>query len=205
MKIAILTFEGFNELDSLVAYAILSRVQAKNWQVQITSPTPTVTSMNGLTLSAHQPLRYANNADAVILGSGSLTRQLVRDEAILSALSLDPTRQLLATQCSGVLWLPALGIEHHAPVCTDLTTRPWVVEAGMTVLDQPFLAQNQVATAGGCMASQYLAAWLIAQLASPEEAEQAIHYVAPVGEKSSTVAHCMAVVSPYLEGAHVNV
>ncbi|MDO6707516.1 hypothetical protein Q4579_14910 [Photobacterium sp. 1_MG-2023] len=44
MKIAILTFEGFNELDSLVAYAILNRVQAKNWLVQITSPTPTVIS-----------------------------------------------------------------------------------------------------------------------------------------------------------------
>lgn len=33
------------------------------------------------------------------------------------------------------------------------------------------------------MASQYLAAWIIARLLSVETAESALHYVAPVGEK----------------------
>ena len=49
------------------------------------------------------------------------------------------------------------------PACTDLTTKPWVQEAGVEVLDQPFFAAGNVATAGGCLASQYLAAWVIAR------------------------------------------
>ncbi|MBD8514084.1 DJ-1/PfpI family protein [Photobacterium sp. CAU 1568] len=199
MKIAILTFEGFNELDSLVAYSILNRVKSENWQVQITSPTPTVTSMNGLTISAHQPLAYANQADAVIIGSGSLTRQIVADQSLMSTLTLSPQKQLIATQCSGVLLLPALGILDNASVCTDLTTQPWAMDAGLVVLEQPFHASESVATAGGCLASQYLATWLIAKLASVEAAKNAIHYVAPVGEKEDTVNRCLSVVEPYLD------
>ncbi|GAB6262511.1 DJ-1/PfpI family protein [Photobacterium sp. 53610] len=199
MKIAILTFDGFNELDSLIAYSILHRVKGEHWQVQITSPTPTVTSMNGLKISAQQPLAYANQADAVILGSGSCTRQLVTDENLLNALSLNPDRQLLAAQCSGVLWLPALGIQNHQPVCTDLTTQPWAMDAGLKVLEQPFHASQSVATAGGCMASQYLSMWLIAKSAGISFARNAIHYVAPVGEKEATVNHCLSVIEPYLE------
>ena len=37
-------------------------------------------------------------------------------------------------------------------------------EAGVAVLNQPFVARGNVATAGGCLASQYLAAWVIARL-----------------------------------------
>lgn len=82
--------------------------------------------------------------------------------------------------------------------CTDLTTKPWVEEAGVTVLNQPFFARNNVATAGGCLASQYLAAWIIARLIGLDAAESALHYVAPVGEKDLYVSRAMRNVSAYL-------
>lgn len=50
MQIAVLTFDGFNELDSFVAAGILNRVKAKGWAAHITCPTPEVTSMNGVTI-----------------------------------------------------------------------------------------------------------------------------------------------------------
>ena len=37
----------------------------------------------------------------------------------------------------------------------------------MKVLNQPFHATGNVATAGGCLAAQYLAAWVIARTAGP--------------------------------------
>ena len=40
MEIAILTFDGFNELDSFVAAGIMNRLNAKGWKAQITAPTP---------------------------------------------------------------------------------------------------------------------------------------------------------------------
>ncbi|MGO4242301.1 hypothetical protein AB4Y69_19235, partial [Bacillus sp. YAF8] len=78
---------------------------------------------------------------------------------------------------------------------------PWVVEAGVQVLDAPFVAHGNVATAGGCLASQYLAAWTIARLAGLEEAKAAIHYVAPVGEKETYVARALAAITPHLPAA----
>jgi len=50
MQIAIVTFDGFNELDSFIAAGILNRMTAKGWKAHITSPAPRVTSMNGVTI-----------------------------------------------------------------------------------------------------------------------------------------------------------
>jgi transcriptional regulator GlxA family with amidase domain len=201
LQIAVLTFDGFNELDSFIASSILNRLKTKGWTAHITSPTPEVTSMNGVTIQRQQPLEFASEADAVLIGSGIKTRDVAADPAILSRIVLDPSRQLVGAQCSGTLLLAKLGLIGDLPACTDLTTKPWVIEAGVTVLETPFVAHGNVATAGGCLASQYLAAWLIARLASPADAEEAMHYVAPVGEKAAYVQRAMAAVSPFLTRA----
>jgi transcriptional regulator GlxA family with amidase domain len=201
MHIAILTFEGFNELDSLIALGILNRVKQPGWRVSIASPAARVRSMNGVALEAQASLREAGVADAVIVGSGMQTRQVVADAALMAQLQLDPSRQLLGAQCSGTLVLAKLGLLDGVPACTDLTTRPWVEEAGVAVLNQPFTARGNVATAGGCLASQYLAAWVIARLAGVEAAQSALHYVAPVGEKEDYVSRAMRNITPFLGAA----
>jgi transcriptional regulator GlxA family with amidase domain len=198
MHIAILTFEGFNELDSLIALNILNRVRKPDWRVSIASPAARVRSMNGVVLEAQASLQEACDADAVLVGSGIKTRDVVADAALMSQLQLDPARQLLGAQCSGTLILAKLGLLDGVPACTDLTTKPWVEGTGIAVLNQPFVASGNVATAGGCLASQYLAAWFIARLESLEVARGAIHYVAPVGEKETYVTRAMANISPFL-------
>ncbi|WP_321811299.1 MULTISPECIES: DJ-1/PfpI family protein [unclassified Burkholderia] len=198
MHIAILTFDGFNELDSLIALGILNRVKQPGWRVSIASPTARVRSMNGVTIDAQASLQDARDADAVLVGSGVRTRDVVADAALMAQLQFDPARQLLGAQCSGTLVLAKLGWLGDVPACTDLTTKPWVQEAGVAVLDQPFVASGNVATAGGCLSSQYLAAWFIARLAGVEAARSAIHYVAPVGEKDDYVSRAIAKISPFL-------
>jgi transcriptional regulator GlxA family with amidase domain len=154
--------------------------------------------MNGLVVEAQSSLKDACDADAVLVGSGTQTRNVVADAALMSQLRLDPTRQLLGAQCSGTLILAKLGLLDSVPACTDLTTKPWVEEAGLAVLDQPLFAKGNVATAGGCLSSQYLAAWFIARLAGVDAARGAIHHVAPVGEKDAYVSRAMANISPFL-------
>ncbi|MNQ78059.1 hypothetical protein D3C85_929610 [compost metagenome] len=173
-------------------------MKPQGWAAHITCPTPEVTSMAGVTIQRQKPLEFLAEADAVLIGSGIKTRDYAADPAFLSRLTLDPSRQLIGAQCSGTLLLAKLGMIGDLPACTDLTTKPWVIEAGVNVVDAPFVAHGNVATAGGCLASQYLAAWMIARLATPQDAEDAIHYVAPVGEKAEYVARAMAAVGSFL-------
>jgi transcriptional regulator GlxA family with amidase domain len=188
MTVAILTFEGYNELDSLIALGVLNRA---GLDVAIASPTPRVRSMNGVVIESMIGLEEACEADAVLVGSGIATREVVEDPAIMSTLKgLDPGRQLIAGQCSGALVLAKLDLVTEA--CTDLTTKPWVIAAGVEVRDQPFFARGNVATAGGCLASPYLAAWIIDRLLGRAAAESALRYVAPVGEKDAYVAQALA-------------
>ncbi|QSB44043.1 DJ-1/PfpI family protein [Tsuneonella flava] len=198
MQIAVLTFDGFNELDSFIASTILNRLRSLGWNAWITSPADEVASMNGVTIRRQRPLEFAEEADAVLIGSGIRTRDVARDDALLARLRLDPERQLIGAQCSGTLLLAKLGLTGDLPACTDLTTKPWVIEAGVNVIDAPFVAHGNVATAGGCLASHYLAAWMIARGGSVEQACEAIHYVAPVGEKEIYVERAVSVIAPHL-------
>jgi transcriptional regulator GlxA family with amidase domain len=203
MRIAIVTFDGFNEIDTFVPLGILNRLRTQGVKAEVCAPTAQVTSMNGVTVQAQQPLEFANEAEVVLFGSGIYTRAIAEDigkrGALLDRLQLDPVRQLLGGQCSGTLLLARLGLLGDAPACTDLITKPWVVEAGVRVIDEPFHARGPVATAGGCLASQYLAAWVMWRVAGPEAAAQALHYVAPVGEKDRHVAHVLDVVRPFVD------
>ena len=199
MHIAILTFDGFNELDSLIALGVLNRIKRPGWRVTLAAPSATVTSMNGVAVHASSTLEAATEAQAVLVGSGIRTREVAADPAIMGVLRrLDAGRQLIGAQCSGTLLLAKLGLLGAVPACTDLTTKPWVQEAGVEVLNQPFFAQGNVATAGGCLSAPYLAAWIIARSEGIEAAKNALHYVAPVGEKEDYVARAMRNIEPYL-------
>ncbi|HWH81476.1 MAG TPA: DJ-1/PfpI family protein [Burkholderiaceae bacterium] len=202
MRIAIVTFDGFNELDSFIALGLLNRLGAHGWKAEIASPSAHVTSMNGVTVQAQRPLEFANEADAVLFGSGIYTRAIAdsmgTSGALLDRLQLDPVRQLIGAQCSGALLLARLGLLADMPACTDLTTKPWLIEAGVRVQDAPFHARGPIATAGGCLAAPYLAGWLMLRGAGEEAAVRALHYAAPVGEKEAYVRHVLDVVRPFV-------
>jgi transcriptional regulator GlxA family with amidase domain len=198
MHIAILTFQGFNELDSFVALGLLNRIRKPGWRVSLCCPEPEVTSMNGVTVRAQTQLEDAHEADAVLVGSGMHTREIVHTPELMRRLRLDASRQLIGAQCSGTLILAKLGLLGAVPACTDLSTKPWVQEAGIEVLNQPFHAQGNVATAGGCLAAPYLAAWVIARTEGLDAAQAALHYVAPVGEKEAFVANALRNITAHL-------
>ncbi|MEV8638443.1 hypothetical protein AB0395_42995 [Streptosporangium sp. NPDC051023] len=121
MRVAVVTFDGFNELDSFIASALINRCRADGLEAFITTPTPVVTSMNGVPVTGQRPIEFVSEA------------------------------------------------------------------CGVTVLDAPFHAQGNIATAGGCLASQYLATWVITRALGEDAARAVLNYVAPVGENDETV------------------
>lgn len=80
------------------------------------------------------------------------------------------------------------------PACTDIKSRPFVEACDVAVLDAPFHAEGNIATAGGCLASQYLAAWVITRMVGEAAARDVVDYVAPVGENQETVERALRAV-----------
>jgi len=178
-SVGILTLPGFNEIDSLVAFHILNR--CPELRVFLAGPEREITSLFGLPVRIEHDLETLTAADAVILGSGSRTRDFVADPSFMARLDVDPARHLIASQCSGALFLAALGLVDRHPVCTDAKTRPWIEARGLTVVDRSFSVSGNLATAGGCLGAQVLAAWLLCRLQGAAAARDALAYVAPVG------------------------
>ena len=71
-------------------------------------------------------------------------------------------------------------------------------ETGVEILNQAFYAKENIATAGGCLASQYLAFWVIARTVGIDMAKEALYYVAPVSEKEEYITRALENITPYL-------
>jgi len=198
MRIAILTFDGFNEIDSFVALSMLGRVKRPDFAVAIACPTPKVASMNGVVIERQWTLADARDADVVWFGSGKKTREVIADPALMAELRFDPARQILVSQCSGTLILAKLGHLRDVPACTDNMTKPWVLEAGVRVAEQPLYAAGNIATAGGCLASAYLSTWILARTLGRDVAADVLSYVTPVGEQADWATRAFAAIDPYL-------
>lgn len=203
MRIAIVAFDGFDELGVFVTLGLLNQLAALDWKAEIASPGARINSLGGVTVHAQQGLEFANQADAVLFGGG-LCNRAIGDPAseaggLLDRLQLDPMRQLIGAQSSGVLLLARLGLLGDMPACTDAATKPWLLAAGVRVEHAPFHARGPVATAGGSLAAIYLAAWVMVKKAGWEAAGDALKQVAPIAEHDDFVRRVFDVVRPFVE------
>jgi transcriptional regulator GlxA family with amidase domain len=198
-RVAIVVFDGFSELDTFVTFGLLNRLSAAGWKAELVAPSARVTSMNGVTVDTPQPLEFANEADAVVFAGGLYARAIAENSAVIDRLALDPLRQLIGGQCSGTLLLARLGLLADVPASTDVTSKPWMVQAGVRVADDtPFHARGPVATAGGPLAAHYLATWLMWRAAGIDLATQALHQAAPVGQRQDWTDRLLATVRPFM-------
>ena len=181
MKIAIVAFDGFNEIDTFLSYTMLNRIS--EWEVLICSNKPNIESMNGCTIRAQDDLSYANDADVVIFSSGNRTVEMVADPEIITQFTLNQKDQLIGSQCSGVLFLVKLGLIDNLAVSCDKKTQGILAALGIeTIDDEPLTAWGNVATCGGCLAGHYLAMWIIWRTFGIDKAAAVIQTVAPSGE-----------------------
>jgi hypothetical protein len=90
MQVAEVTFDGFSELDSFIASALINQCRKEGLEAFITTPTPVVTSLNGVEVSGQRPMDFVTEAGIVLIGSGVKTRDVIADDRLLSLLPLDP-------------------------------------------------------------------------------------------------------------------
>ncbi len=193
--VAVVTLPGFNEIDSFVATRMIDSVPGL--RVELVGPDDSATSMAGVQVATPGPLSALDQYPAVIVGSGFRTFEHIENQAMMAEMTLGRAdRQLLGSQCSGGAILHRLGLIDGITVCTDLTTTPKLQALGVSVANEAFRAEGDLATAGGCLSSSYLAFWMIARLTTVDDAVSALRYVAPIGEADAYVDRAIALTSP---------
>jgi len=182
MNISIIIFDKFTDIDLFLMWDLLNRVQIKDWSVRILGEKEAHVSATGISITTHGRIEEANNADAVLFVSGQGVRDRIVDESWLSRFALDPEKQMIGSICSGSAILAKLGFLEGKTATTYPTSKPLLESFGIDVVEKPFIAHGNIATAGGCLAQQYLIGWVIERLADADWRNLVIKAIQPVGE-----------------------
>ena len=182
MKIAIVIFDKFTDIDLFLMWDLLNRVRVGNWEVKILGDSESHVSATGISIQTHGRIEEANDANAVLFVSGQGTRERIADENWLRKFELNPDKQFIGSICSGSLILAKLGLLEGKTATTYPTSKTALESLDIEVVEKPFVANGNVATAAGCLAQQYLIGWTIENLADAEWKNLILKSIQPVGE-----------------------
>ncbi len=178
MKIAVLAYDGYTDVDLFLPWDFLWRVKVSYganyqgpWEMKLCADTPTVTSYSGVEIKSDGTLADVVAADAVFIPSGDGSRAKLANPRYMAALALDPTRQVIAAIDSGVLILAKLGLLKDQAATTYLTVFPELEAMGVRTQRTAIVAHGNVATGGGCLATEDLCAWMVERLLDKEKAD----------------------------------
>lgn len=181
-NIAIVVFDKFTDLDLWLMWDLLNRVRVEDWSVKIVGTAKTHHSVSGIPVATQGTIDDANKADAVLFVSGTGTRDAIKDEVWLSQFNLDAEKQLIGSICSGSLIMAKLGLLDGKTATTYPTSKQLLETMGVEVIEKPFVAHENIATAGGCLAQQYLVGWVIENLTNKDWSDLVLTSIQPVGE-----------------------
>jgi transcriptional regulator GlxA family with amidase domain len=182
MRVAIVIFGQFTDLDLWLMWDLLNRVKVENWEVKILGDKDFHLSATNIEVKTHGRIEEAKDADTVLFVSGSGTRDVIANENWLATFKLNPEKQIIGSICSGSLILAKLGLLEGKTATTYPTAKSALESFGIEVVEKPFIAHGNVATAGGCLAQQYLIHWVIENLADKDWADLVVKAIQPVGE-----------------------
>ena len=181
-KIAIVIFDKFTDVDLWLMWDLLNRVRVADWSVKILGEKESHVSATGISIQTHGRVEEANDADAVLFVSGQGTRDRIADENWLAKFNLNSEKQFVGSICSGSLILAALGLLEGVTATTYPTSKTALESFGVEIVEKPFVAHGNVATAGGCLAQQYLIGWVVENLADKDWRDLILKSIQPVGE-----------------------
>ncbi len=184
MKVAIVAFDKFTDIDVFLPWDMLNRVKLlhKDWSVQIVGSKPLHTSVCGVPLPMHGDISACAEADVVFFASGPGTRVVIKDPAYLAQFNLNPDKQLICSICSGALILAALGVLDGITATTYPTAVEQLKSYGVEVVEKPLVVHGNIATAAGCLAAIQLVSWIIDRLLGQEIREEIIASIQPIGQ-----------------------
>lgn len=184
MKISIVTFDDFTDLDLFILWDLLNRVDEQEWGVRLLGDKDAHVSSTGIEIKMHGRLEEANRSDAVLFCSGKGTRRKMTDNTFLSAFKLDENKQLIGAIDSGALLLGALGLlkGRKATSYPSAEIKKALETFGAEVVWESFVQEGNIATAAQCLSGKFLAGWVIETFVGAEAKEKALQSAEMLGE-----------------------
>lgn len=180
-RIAILLFDGVEELDAVGPYEVLAAWTRGNpgdgYEVMCLSPDGRpVTAAKGLLIGAHGGVDEVTALDVVVHPGGEGTRPLVRDAAWLDRVRAWRAEvPLMTSVCTGSLVYAAAGLLRGRPATTywGAVDRLSALDPSIDVRpDDRFVDDGDVVTSAGVSAGIDMALHLVARLAGEDRARE---------------------------------
>ena len=171
MKIAIVVFDGFDELDAVGPYEILQNAVRAGVDATVElvtrEPAETVTASHGLELKPQGVLD--DSYDLVIVPGGGWAERSpdgVRGERDRGELPAELRRAhergaTMASVCTGTMLLSAAGITKDRPATTHHSALDALREEGAEVVEDRVVDDGDLVTSGGVTSGLDMALWLV--------------------------------------------
>jgi transcriptional regulator GlxA family with amidase domain len=171
MKVAVLVYEGFDELDAIGPYEVLRNAALARPELEVSLVTPQpaeeVTASHGVTVKPHGVLD--DSYELVIVPGGGWNDRAprgARAEAERGDLPAELRRlhrggTAMASVCTGGMLLAAAGITKGRPAVTQHEALDELRESGADVVPERVVDDGDLITAGGVTAGIDMALWLV--------------------------------------------
>lgn len=182
MRVALVAFNDFTDLDLWLAWDLLHRVRIAGWQVDIVSDRRRVRSRTGVMIDVLSGLARTGQAQAVMFCGGPGAAAHSADPKFVSALKIEPRSQLLTAVNEGALFLGALGVLQGRRVTAprELALAAALQAYGATIEATTLMEHGSIVTAAQSLATTHLAELIVTRLAGRGSARTMIDSVAPL-------------------------
>jgi transcriptional regulator GlxA family with amidase domain len=187
MKVQIIVFDGFDELDAIAPCEVLQRAEAcgADIQVQLASlnGAAEVTAKHGLRMRPDARLQDGSSGekpDLVIVAGGSwlsgaaqgVRAEITRGDIPKILRQLHESGTVLASVCTGAMLIAATGLLAGRPATTHHHAIEDLRGMGANIVQARVVDDGDIVTAGGITSGLDLALWLVERFVGSQLALQ---------------------------------
>ncbi|NVN83620.1 MULTISPECIES: DJ-1/PfpI family protein [unclassified Vibrio] len=181
-NVGVILFDNFTDIDFFLMYDLLGRT-TDSWTVSILGTKSEHHSHLGMKVKTDGHISEVVNQDVVLITSGKRgVPAAMKDVEFMSALRLDPNKQLIGSICAGSFILHELGLLKGKRLTTNPDAKAVLQSMGGNVQDLPLVIEGNVATAGGCLSLMYLIGWLAERLFDSDKRKIIQNQLIPAGQ-----------------------
>ncbi|WP_039988815.1 DJ-1/PfpI family protein [Vibrio owensii] len=179
--VGIVLFDDFTDVDFFLMYDLLGRTQ-DSWTVKVLGTKPEHVSHLGMTVKTDGHISEVATQDVVLIASGKKgIPAALQDGEFMSAMKLNPEKQLIGSICAGSFILHELGLLDGKKLTTNPDAKAVLKSMGGDVQDVPLVVEGNIATAGGCLSLMYLIGWLAERLFNSDKRREIQNQLIPAG------------------------